>query len=76
MSRSILQHRRWHLIPDQEPDAEPTNFRMQCAVCEALSPSTEDVTDAQQWTLQHAGRNPSHLTYRELISRPWRTWMQ
>ncbi|MGW2893493.1 DUF7848 domain-containing protein [Streptomyces sp. NPDC001212] len=23
---------------------------------------------------EHGGRNPTHHTYREIISRPWRAW--
>lgn len=25
-------------------------------------------------SLEHGGRNPSHHTYREIITRPWRAW--
>lgn len=71
MSRSIIQHRRWYLVPD----AEPVTYRMECVVCGACSQERRDVAEPQQWTLQHSGRNPSHHTYREVINRPWRTWM-
>jgi len=64
----------WTLEPDREPDAEPVTFAMQCVVCGEASPVAEEVVPAQAWVLRHAGRNPSHHTYRELIHRPWRAW--
>ncbi|MBW1604407.1 hypothetical protein JJV70_20335 [Streptomyces sp. JJ66] len=72
--RAVLRFARWTLTPDREPDAEPVTFAMECAVCEKRSAPSVDFADAQRWTFTHAGRNPSHHTYRELITRPWRAW--
>ncbi|NEA66290.1 hypothetical protein G3I56_27670 [Streptomyces sp. SID12488] len=60
--------------PDREPDAEPTTYALECAVCEESSEASEDFADGQAWVLKHCGKNPSHHTFRELITRPWRTW--
>ncbi|MDK1472483.1 hypothetical protein QNO07_03420 [Streptomyces sp. 549] len=72
--RAVLRFARWHLAPDREPDAEPVTFAMECAVCGARSEARVDFGDVQQWTFRHAGRNSSHHTYREVITRPWRAW--
>ena len=74
--RSVLRHENWTLAPHREPDAEPVTFAMQCAVCRKQSTATVNFAYAQAWALRHAGRNPSHLTYRELITRPWHAWMR
>ncbi|MGP3939246.1 DUF7848 domain-containing protein [Streptomyces sp. 6N106] len=37
-------------------------------------PGTEDFADGQSWVLKHCGKNPSHHTFRERITRLWRTW--
>lgn len=47
---------------------------MQCAVCDETSPVGADFTEPQNWVLTHGGQNPSHHTYREIITRPWRAW--
>ncbi len=46
---------------------------MQCAVDEETSPTSEDFAEPQHWVLRHCGQNPDHHTYREIITRPWRT---
>ncbi|MFG2722585.1 hypothetical protein ACGFW5_30460 [Streptomyces sp. NPDC048416] len=74
--RSVLRYENWALQPDREPDAEPVQYAMQCAVDEKTSPSSEDFAEPQEWVLRHCGQNPSHHTYREIITRPWRTWRQ
>lgn len=73
--RAVVRFQRWTLAPDREPDAEPVTFAMECAVCGERSSYEGEFGPAQAWTLEHCGRNPTHHTYRELISRPWRTWM-
>jgi hypothetical protein len=74
--RSVLRFENWTLAPDREPDAEPVTFAMQCAVCRQRSTATVNFAYAQSWAMRHAGRNPSHLTYRELITRPWQARME
>ncbi|WP_327744044.1 hypothetical protein OHO28_21790 [Streptomyces europaeiscabiei] len=73
-SRAIMCHKEWTLQPDREPDAEPTTYAMQCAVCGKTSPPGTDFAEPQNWVFAHGGRNPSHHTYREIITRPWRAW--
>ena len=31
--RAVIRHEVWTLEPDREPDAEPTTYAMECAVC-------------------------------------------
>lgn len=72
--RAVLSYETWTLQPDQEPDAEPVLYAMQCAVDGDTSPPSENFTEPQNWVLRHCGRHPSHHTYREIITRPWRAW--
>jgi hypothetical protein len=71
----VIRFASWTLEPDREPDAEPVTYAMECAVCGRRSEASVDFQEAQRWTFAHAGRNPSHHTYREVIHRPWRAWM-
>ncbi|MFC5719657.1 hypothetical protein ACFP1Z_05620 [Streptomyces gamaensis] len=75
MARTVFLFGRWTLQPDREPDAEPITYVMECVVCGEHSAVEEDFGEAQRWTFRHAGRHPSHHTYREVITRPWRAWM-
>lgn len=72
--RSVIRQETWTLVPDREPDAEPTTYGMQCAVCGETSPTDEDFAEPQSWVMTHCGTNPSHHSFREIITRPWRTW--
>ncbi|MGW5732941.1 MULTISPECIES: DUF7848 domain-containing protein [Streptomyces] len=71
--RSVLRYETWTLQPDREPGTEPVLYAMQCAVDEETSPTSEDFAEPQDWVLRHCGQNPDHHTYREIITRPWRT---
>lgn len=73
--KTVIRHVTWHLRPDQEPDAEPSTFAFMCVVCGENSRASEGWEEPQAWVLGHCGRNPSHLTYREVLTRPWKTWM-
>lgn len=73
-TRAVVRHQQWTLQPDRAPDAEPTSDAMQCVVCGATSPTDTDYSAPQGWVFAHGGRNPSHHTYREIITRPWRAW--
>jgi hypothetical protein len=72
--------RRWgrrvrlHVAPDRLPEAEPTTYAVQCAVCRRKSHAHVDFQVPRTWMLRHAGRHPSHHAYREIIVRPWRAW--
>ncbi|AYC41997.1 hypothetical protein [Streptomyces griseorubiginosus] len=72
--RAVIRHETWTLEPDREPDAEQVTYAMECAVCEESSGCSDDFADGQLWVLKHCGKNPSHHTFREVITRPWRTW--
>lgn len=73
--RAVIKRVQWTLSPDKEPDAEPLTYAMKCVVCSDGSPRSEEWDQPQSWALAHSGENPSHHTYRETITRPWRTWM-
>lgn len=73
--RAIVRHVHWTIAPDQEPDAEPVTYALQCVACSEKSERSEDWEEPQDWALKHSGRNSSHQTYREHVTRPWRTRM-
>lgn len=73
---TIIGHRNWTIQPDHEPDAEPISHEMECAVCGERSGAADSWEKPQTWALEHSGRNPSHVTFREIIKRPWKTWMR
>ncbi|QJD50696.1 hypothetical protein SEA_ISSMI_50 [Streptomyces phage Issmi] len=73
--KAIIRHEQWTLTPDREPDAPPLKYKMECAVCGDGSEESEGWNDPQAWTLEHSGKNPSHHSFREVITRPWRTFM-
>ncbi|MBO8192757.1 hypothetical protein ITI46_13925 [Streptomyces oryzae] len=72
MTRAIFRLREFRLVPDAEPDAEPVTFTMQCAVCEQTSGSHTTQSVSQKWVVRHLKESPEHLTYREMITRPYR----
>jgi hypothetical protein len=72
--RAIIRHEQWTLTPDREPDAPPLLYQMKCSVDGDVSPESESWNGPQKWALEHSGQNPSHHSYSEIITRPWRTW--
>ncbi|MFF0221258.1 hypothetical protein [Streptomyces sp. NPDC004629] len=73
-TRAVIRQGTWTLQPDREPDAEPTAYAMECAVCGESSDVSEGFADGHSWVVKHCATNPSHHTFRERITRPWRTW--
>jgi hypothetical protein len=73
--KAIVRHEQWTLTPDREPDAAPLSYKMQCAVCGDASEAADSWSEPQSWALGHSGKNPSHHSYSEVITRPWRTFM-
>jgi hypothetical protein len=73
--KAIIRHEQWTLTPDREPDAAPTTYQLKCAVCGEASEVDTAWYQPQSWTLAHSGKNPSHHTFTEVITRPWRTFM-
>ncbi|MEY9968465.1 hypothetical protein ABIA33_006549 [Streptacidiphilus sp. MAP12-16] len=45
--------------------------RMVCDACGEGSEETPELTAAQDWAFQHVGRNPSHTSYSETVTRFW-----
>ncbi|NGO11050.1 hypothetical protein G5C60_26480 [Streptomyces sp. HC44] len=61
-------------MPDVErTGAEPTTFHMQCKAdgCTAISEMSGKATDGTAWAEAHLKANPTHLEYREVITRPY-----
>jgi hypothetical protein len=73
--RAVIRAMKWVSEPDREPDAAAMTHRMSCDVCGSSSPVSAEFGRVQDWQLAHAGRNPSHCTYTETLTRPWRAWM-
>ena len=72
MSSTAYRFRAFRITPDHEPGAEPGTFAMQRVVCEEAGPAATDVREAHDWAETHLKANPEHLTYRELVARPYR----
>ncbi|WP_019546977.1 hypothetical protein [Streptomyces sulphureus] len=64
--------REYTVTRDQEPDAEPHAYAMQCAVCFETGPPDADPDTAHGWVPAHLRAHPAHLTYREHVTRPYR----
>ncbi|MGP3991460.1 DUF7848 domain-containing protein [Streptomyces sp. 3N207] len=72
MTRVTFRLREFRLVPDTEPDAEPVTFTMQCAVCDQTASPHTSQSVPHNWVTRHLKENPEHLTYREIITRPYR----
>lgn len=72
MPKSRYRFRQFALTRDEEPDAEPHAYAMQCAVCSESGPWSEDATRAHDWPPAHLRSHPQHLAYREYVTRPYR----
>ncbi|MBB1245614.1 hypothetical protein GL263_18915 [Streptomyces durbertensis] len=79
--------RRFTVVFDAEPDAEPVTYRMQCAVCDESGPTVEvdepdkeprvgarieAAREASAWVDQHRSANREHFTYRLIETHPCR----
>ncbi|MFJ5972876.1 hypothetical protein [Streptomyces sp. NPDC093060] len=73
---TVIAHKQLTIEPDREPDAATLTHQMECALCGERSGADGHWEPPQTWALNHSGRNPTHLSYREIITRPWRTWMK
>lgn len=72
MTRAVYRFRDHTIGPDHSPGAEPLTFTMQCTACDATGPASENGEDGTEWATQHFKVIPGHLTYREIITRPYR----
>lgn len=72
MSHTVYRLREYTVVRDQEPDAQPHTYALQCAVCAEGGPPCTDAHKAHAWVLIHLRARPRHLTYRELVTRPYR----
>jgi hypothetical protein len=73
--KAVVRQEQWTLTPDREPDAPPTTYQLKCAVCGEASEEDTAWYEPQSWALKHSGKNPSHHSFAEVITRPWRTFM-
>ncbi|MCE7081435.1 hypothetical protein [Streptomyces sp. ST2-7A] len=58
--------------PAEGPDAEPLLFSARCAVCGASGPAGPEAGATPRWMLAHLRSHPGHLSFREVITRPYR----
>ncbi|MQS07514.1 DUF7848 domain-containing protein [Streptomyces alkaliphilus] len=72
MSRSVHRFREYTIEPDTEPDAEAITFTVRCAVCGEGGPTAETTDAAGEWIVTHLGEKSEHLSYREIVTRPYR----
>lgn len=62
---------QWTLIPDRERESAPVTHAMECATCPERSDASGE-WEPPQWALGHARSNPTHRSFREVMTRPWR----
>ena len=70
--RRTFRFREYTLGPDRRPDAEAVTFEMHCASCYVTGPVSTDAENGTIWALEHLKKNPSHLDYREHVTRSYR----
>ncbi|MCY0933594.1 hypothetical protein [Streptomyces sp. H34-S4] len=73
--RAVLAFKMWTIRPDRDTGSAPVTHAMKCAACGEQSDATGEWEAPQSWALEHSGRNPSHTTYSEIITRPYVTQM-
>jgi hypothetical protein len=54
-----MRHVPWTIAQDLSEGASPPLYEMECTTCDESSGAVEDGAGAQQWALEHSGRNPS-----------------
>ncbi|WP_194373278.1 DUF7848 domain-containing protein, partial [Streptomyces alkaliphilus] len=62
----------YSIEPDAGPDAEPLLFSARCAVCGLSGPAGPDAGATSRWMLAHLRSRPGHVSFREIITRPYR----
>ncbi|MWA12562.1 DUF7848 domain-containing protein [Streptomyces sp. BA2] len=72
MTRVLYVYREYHVAPNQDADAEPVTHCMECVACEQASSTAEDVDGPLNWVFNHLKSYPTHLAYREHLTRPYR----
>ena len=72
LPRRTFRFRKHTLGPDRRPEAEPVTYEMHCTSCYAIGPVSTDGEDGTAWALRHLKEFPSHLNYREHITRSYR----
>jgi hypothetical protein len=72
VTRANYRFRNYHIVPDTGPSAEPHSFTAQCATCDETGYSSQNSDHAQAWVERHLKANPQHLTYRQIITLPYR----
>lgn len=72
MTRAVYVYREHHVEQNREPGAEPITHCMECADCEQASPTAQDADGPLDWVFGHLKSNPTHLNFREHLTRPYR----
>ncbi|PZT77677.1 MULTISPECIES: DUF7848 domain-containing protein [unclassified Streptomyces] len=72
MTRATYRFREHTLTPDTGPESDPWQSAMECKGCGRCSEKSESAEDGTAWAAEHLKANPGHLTYREVITRPYR----
>ncbi|WP_405796762.1 hypothetical protein [Streptomyces sp. NBC_01506] len=77
-SHRTLTFVNWRLQPNRDDDAAPTTYSFRCLTlndddteCAEKSALSTDPTEPQLWVFAHLRTHPDHLSYAEVIERPW-----
>ncbi|WP_458337639.1 DUF7848 domain-containing protein [Streptomyces sp. 372A] len=67
--RAVIRDADWMIGVDRTPGASGPVYEVECTTCGETSDAAEDRTSPEDWALRHAGRNPSHRSYRAITHR-------
>ncbi|MGW2706977.1 DUF7848 domain-containing protein [Streptomyces sp. NPDC001340] len=72
--RAVIKAAEWSLGPETAEGApKQPIYESECLSCKAQSGGTDgERLPAEIWALKHTGANPTHRTYRAIITSFWR----
>ncbi|MCX2969351.1 MULTISPECIES: DUF7848 domain-containing protein [Streptomyces] len=80
-ARRVFRYVNWTLRPDQDDDAPPLAYAFRCLTlrddgteCDARSKTSTDPAEPQEWAFGHMREHPDHVSFAEVIERPWVMW--
>jgi hypothetical protein len=71
-AHTVIRFADWTMSRETVPEAPGMVHELQCTTCDETSSADEDFETTRDWAFRHVGRNPSHQSYRETVTRFWR----
>ncbi|SFD26145.1 hypothetical protein [Streptomyces aidingensis] len=70
-ARGTYRFRNYTIRPDERTEAEPIVSGMECKSCGERGQDGDGIGHATEWAVEHLKANPTHLEYREHITRSY-----